>query len=161
MAKLMADAAAMQTEASNRGNEKVYRSAGSLATGLCTAKEFARYLRDHSKNKQPFGKCVELADPAAATAKWLAQQLQMQPSASFMLLALKAGFVQQFLVVQARADCLHRASSTKMLQLSVQFSISDPNMYENDVSAADGVFPGSVGGGPGDPTGSQSFERPQ
>ena len=98
MAKLMADAAAMQTEASNRGNEKVYRSAGSLATGLCTAKEFAKYLRDHSKNKQPFGRCVELADPAAATAKWLAQQLQMQPSASFTLLALKAGFVQQFLV---------------------------------------------------------------
>ena len=98
MAKLMADAAAMQTEASNRGNEKVYRSAGLLATGLCTAKEFAKQLRDHNKTKQPFGKCVDLAEPAAATAKWLAQQLQMQPSASFTLLALKAGFVQQFLV---------------------------------------------------------------
>ena len=67
----------------------------------------------------------------------------------------------QFWLEQARSDCVHRAQSTKMLQWSVQFSISDPNMYENDVSAANGGFPGSVGGGPGDPTGSQSFERPQ
>ena len=78
-----------------------------------------------------------------------------------VVLAGLIGSPIQFWLEQARSDCLHRAQSTKMLQWSVQSSISDPNMYENGVSAANGGFPGSVGGGPGGPTGSQSFERPQ
>ena len=70
-----------------------------------------------------------------------------------VVLAGLIGSPTEFWLVQARSDCLHRAQSTKMLQWSVQASISDPNMYENGVSAAHGGFPWSVGGGPGDPTG--------
>ena len=99
--KLLNEAAVLQTEATNRGHEDVYRSASLLANGLCTAKEFVKQLRDHCKTKQPFGKCEELAEPAAATLKWLGEQLQIQPSASFRLLVLKAGFVQQFLVANS------------------------------------------------------------
>ena len=57
-----------------------------------------------------------------------------QPPVSFFVASTRtrrraAACPLEFWLVQARSDCLHRAPSTKMLQWSVQFSISDPHMF--------------------------------
>jgi len=112
--KLVAEAAALSTEAGADGQEKVFLQADALAQGLAMVKKLLGVHRYHKMTKTLFGKFPEMAEPAAASWKFLDAVLKTRPSLTFTLLVLRSSFAGSC----SGSASLEKATSDMMADLA-------------------------------------------